>query len=116
MYQFSYAEIVEESFATSRDREREALDRSIEAMKRAEAAGPKSREAVEAVYLVRSLWTILVEDLANPENTLPEDLRASLISIGLWVMREAEAIRLGRVTSFASLIEITTSIREGLEA
>lgn len=116
MYQFSYAEIVEESSATSRNREREALVRCVEVMKKAEEAGPKSREAVEAVYLVRSLWTLLVEDLANPENALPEDLRASLISIGLWVMREAEAIRLGRVASFASLIEVTDQIREGLEA
>lgn len=116
MYQFSYAEIAEDSFATSREREREAFDRSIEAMTRAEAAGPRSREAIEAIYLTRSLWAILVEDLAQPENQLPEDLRATLISIGLWIMREAEAIRLGRVTSFRGLIDVTVSIRDGLEA
>ncbi len=116
MYQFSYAEIAEDSFSTSRDREREALDRSIEAMQKAEEAGPRSREAVEAIYLTRSLWTILVEDLAEPENGLPEDLRASLISVGLWIMREAEAIRLGKVTSFKAMIDVTRSIREGLEA
>lgn len=116
MYQFSYAEIAQDSFSTAREREREALGRSIEAMQRAEAAGPRSREAVEAVFLTRSLWAILVEDLAEPENQLPEDLRASLISIGLWIMREAEAIRLGKVKSFKGLIEVTTSIREGFDA
>ena len=87
--------------------------RRLPAHERAERAGPQSREAVEAIYLTRSLWSILVEDLANPENQLPEDLRASLISIGLWIMREAEAIRLGRQTSFAALIEITLIVVGG---
>lgn len=114
MYQFSYAEVSSESSATARDREREALDNTIDALKRAEAAGPKSREATEAIYLTRSLWSVLVEDLADPENALPEELRAALISIGLWIMREAEAIRLGRTKSFAAMIEITTMIRDGL--
>ncbi len=55
MYQFSYAEVSSESSATARDREREALDRTVDALKRAQAAGPKSREAIEAIYLTRSL-------------------------------------------------------------
>ena len=36
------------------------------------------------------------------------------VSIGLWIMREAEAIRLGRSNNFAGIIEITTLIRDGL--
>lgn len=115
MYQFSYAEIAQESFASARHRERDAFDRSLESLQKAEVAGPQTREAVEAIHLTRSLWSILVEDLASPENQLPEDLRGSLISIGLWVMRETDAIRLGRQKSFAALIDITTSIRDGLE-
>ena len=54
----------------------------------------RSREAIEAVLFVRRLWGILIEDLARPENDLPQTLRADLISIGLWIMREAEQIRL----------------------
>ena len=114
MYQFSYAEVTQDSSATARDREREALDRMLDALRRAEAAGTRSREAVEAIYLTRNLWALLVEDLANPENALPEELRAGLISIGLWIMREAEALRLGQRDSFAAMIEITTMIRDGL--
>jgi len=114
MYQFSYAEVAQESSATAREREREALDRTIEALQRGEAAGPRSREAIEAIYVTRNLWAVLVEDLASPENALPEELRAALISIGLWIMREAENIRLGRSDSFATMIEITTMIRDGL--
>ncbi|MET0257298.1 MAG: flagellar biosynthesis regulator FlaF [Methylobacterium sp.] len=116
MYQFSYAEVAQESSSTAREREREAFDNMIASLERAETAGPRSREAIEAIYVTRNLWSILVEDLASPENALPEELRASLISIGLWVMREAESIRLGRVESFQPMIEITQMIRDGLES
>ncbi|MBC8128973.1 MAG: flagellar biosynthesis regulator FlaF [Rhizobiaceae bacterium] len=115
MYQFSYAEVRQESGASSRERERQALDHTLDALIRAERCGPRSQQAIEAVYVTRSLWAILVEDLANPENALPEDLRAGLISIGLWVMREAEAIRVGKVHSFQGIIDVTTMIRDGLE-
>ncbi|GGE19794.1 flagellar biosynthesis regulatory protein FlaF [Aureimonas endophytica] len=115
MYQFSYSEIRQDSGADARERERQALDRAIELMERAETAGVHSAESVEAIYATRTLWSILVEDLASPDNSLSEELRASLISIGLWVMREAESIRLGKSTSFRGIIDVTTLIREGLE-
>jgi flagellar biosynthesis activator protein FlaF len=115
MYQFSYSEISQESGASSREREREALDRAIELMERAETAGVHSAETVEAIYATRMLWSLLVEDLASADNALPESLRASLISVGLWVMREAESIRLGRSTSFEGIIDVTRMIREGLD-
>jgi flagellar biosynthesis activator protein FlaF len=115
MYQFSYADIVEESSVTGRAREREAILKTIEMMTAGEKNGPQSREAIEALLYVQRLWGILIEDLAKPENALPSKLRADLISIGLWVFREVEAIRLGNVKSFKSLIEISRTIAEGLK-
>ena len=115
MYQFSYAEVRQESGATARERERQALDHTLDMLIRAERHGPRSHDAVEAIFVTRSLWSMLVEDLASPENALPEQLRAGLISIGLWVMREAEAIRLGKAHSFQGIIDVTTMIRDGLE-
>ncbi|WP_206455296.1 flagellar biosynthesis regulator FlaF [Aurantimonas marina] len=114
MYQFSYAEVAQDVEVDARDRERQALDHSIALLKSAEASGPRSRDAIEAIYTTRSLWAILVEDLASAENGLPEALRAELISIGLWIMREAEDIRIGKSQNFKGIIEITTLIRNGL--
>lgn len=114
MYQFSYAEVIEESGAECRSMERSAIERSIELLKAAEQAGPGTREAVEAVNFVRRLWGVLIEDLAKPENELPQQLRADLISIGLWIRREAEDIRLEKSDNFKGLIEITATISEGL--
>jgi flagellar protein FlaF len=115
MYQFSYAEVLDETPKGARERERQAIDRSIELLREAEKHGVQSREAIEAILFVRRLWGYLIEDLARPENDLPQKLRADLISIGLWIMREAEQIRLEASSNFKGLIEVSTAIRDGLE-
>lgn len=115
MYQFSYAEIVEDAASDARGRERRAVERGVELLRRAQAQGANSRDAVEALHYVRSLWSVLIEDLAQPENDLPEALRADLISIGIWVLREAEQIRFARTDDFTNLIEINAMISEGLK-
>ena len=114
MYQFSYAEVLDETPQGARQRERQAIDRSIELLRAAEKAGVQSREAVEALLFARKLWSILIEDLAKQENDLPQQLRADLISIGLWVMHEAEQIRLEKSDNFKGIIEVSQTIRDGL--
>jgi flagellar protein FlaF len=114
MYQFSYAEVLDETPKSARERERQAIDHSIELLTAAEASGVQSREAVEAILFVRRLWGYFLEDLAKPENDLPQSLRAELISIGLWMLREAEQIRLEKSANFKGLIEVSAAIRDGL--
>jgi flagellar protein FlaF len=115
MYQFSYAEIVDDACNDSRGRERRAVERGIELLRKAQASGVASRDTVEALHYIRSLWSILMEDLAHKDNDLPDRLRADLISIGIWVLREAEQIRLNRSDDFENLIEINSMICEGLK-
>ena len=43
------------------------------------------------------------------------DLRANLISIGLWLLRETEDIRQGRTNNFEGLIEVSQIIRDGIQ-
>jgi flagellar protein FlaF len=109
-----YAEIEEDSPTDARDRERQLLDRSIELMRLAAEKGPNSFEAVEAVHFAIRLWSMLLEDLASEENALPKELRASLISIGIWILREADAIRKGESENFAGILDITKIIRDGM--
>ncbi len=115
MYQFSYAEVLDETPRGARERERQAIERSIELLEAADKAGVRSREAIEALLFVRRLWGVLIEDLADTENDLPQALRADLISIGLWVMREAEQIRLEKSDNFKGIIEVSATIRDGLK-
>jgi flagellar biosynthesis activator protein FlaF len=115
MYRFSYAEVLEDTPQTARQRERIALEHSIELLQAAAQKGPSSREAIDAIYYLRRLWAVFIEDLAKPENELPKGLRADLISVGLWLMREAEEIRQGRSTNFQGLIDVTRLVAEGLK-
>lgn len=114
MYKFYYGEVLDEAPKQARDNERGALERSIELLTIADQKGPRSIEAVEALHFVRRLWGIFIEDLARADNGLPQKLRADLVSVGLWVMREAEEIRQGRSKDFKGLIDVSRTISEGL--
>ncbi|MCY0149939.1 flagellar biosynthesis regulator FlaF [Hoeflea sp. G2-23] len=115
MYQFSYADVQEDGVAEAREREREAINHSISLMKVAKANGIESRDAIDAVYFVSRLWVRFVEDLASPDNQLEQELRANLISIGIWVIKESERIRLRQSDNFQGIIDISIIIRDGLK-
>jgi len=115
MYQFSYAEVQTDSVADARDREKQLLSRSIDMLTAARDSGAKSVQAVEALHFLNRIWTSLIEDLGSAENELPGELRANLISIGLWLLREAEEIRQGRSENFDGLIEVSQIIRDGIQ-
>ena len=115
MYQFSYADIQTDSVADAKDRERQLLTRSIDMLSAAAAVGIESMEAVEALHFTNRIWTTFVEDLGSSDNALPKELRANLISIGLWLLRETEDIRQGRTNNFEGLIEVSQIIRDGIQ-
>ena len=114
MYHSIYREMADETTAQIRADERRAFVRSIELLKLARSKGRGSRESVEALFFLHRLWTLLLEDLAGDGNGLPDSLKASVISIGIWVLRRAEDIRQGKVDDFSGLIEVSESIHNGL--
>jgi len=111
---YAYAETLEDALDTARARERAAIERAIELLRQADQAGPGSRELADALVYVHRLWSILIEDLANSENRLPQKLRADLISVGLWSLRELDDISNGRSQDLSQLVEVLTLIGEGL--
>lgn len=115
MIQVSYAEIESDSLMGAREREKQVLDQSVTLMDQAIADGPNSIAAIEAMHFTVRVWTHLMQDLAGPDNEFPDDLRASLISIGIWILKEAEAIRQGEGGSIDQIRDITAIIREGLQ-
>lgn len=115
MYQFSYADIQEDGVAEAREREREAITHSMKLLRLAGQKGGDSREAIDAIYYTSRLWVRFVEDLSSPENLLDQELRANLISIGIWILKELERIRQRESDNFQGIIEISSIIREGLK-
>lgn len=114
MYKFSYEEVLSESGSRQRENERLAIAQSVALLKSAEQAGPQSREAVDAIIFLNRLWSFFLEDLSKAENGLPDDVRAKLISIGIWMLKEAQAISNGKSKNFAALIDVSNVIAEGL--
>lgn len=115
MYQFSYADIQTDSIADAKDRERQLLTRSIDLLLTARDSGVRSMQSVEAIHFLNRVWTSFIDDLGSSENQLPQELRANLISIGLWLLREAEAVRQGESDNFDGLIEVSQIIRDGIQ-
>ena len=114
MFEFAYNDIIDESPKAMRAQEKMALDRVILLLREAQAAGPGAMSKVNALYQLRRLWSVFLEDLSNPDNALPERLRAGIISIGIWVNREIDRLMTGASSDLSPLIEINEIIRDGL--
>src|SRR5690606_23649787 len=108
MYRHSYAEILDEAPSEARMRERMASAQATDIVQAAEAKGAGSRAAVEAIFFLSSLCSLLLEALASDENGLARELRASVISVCLWVLPEAQRLRQEMKGSFGAIIEVDT--------
>ena len=115
MYEFSYNEVVDDSRQVLRAREHSAMDRVIVMLRVARDKGENSREAIEAIFYLRRLWAIYLDDLRNPDNELPEQLRAGIVSIGIWMNKEIDRFRTGQTRDLTPIIEINEIIRDGLK-
>ncbi|MEM8551442.1 MAG: flagellar biosynthesis regulator FlaF [Pseudomonadota bacterium] len=102
--------------AFAREQEAEAFDVGIQLMEEARRAPPKSAKVVEAARHMQQLWSYLIKDLSHPTNELSTDLKANLISIGLWVMKETDKILAGTSDNWAGLIDINRTVRKGLSS
>ncbi|WP_337266112.1 flagellar biosynthesis regulator FlaF [Oryzifoliimicrobium ureilyticus] len=115
MYQFSYAEVLDDSVTDAKERERQVLDRSIALLSIARDKEKYSREAIDALFYTRRVWVSFIEDLKHPDNQLDVEIRANLISIAIWILKECDRIRRRQSTNYQGIIDVTTIIRDGLK-
>ncbi|MDM7947701.1 MAG: flagellar biosynthesis regulator FlaF [Oceanibaculum nanhaiense] len=71
------------------------------------------QQQVEALLWNKKVWDNLIIELKAEDNQLPADLRASMVKVGVWVLRETYRVMDGD-SDIKSLIEINTIIMEGL--
>ena len=114
MYQARYDDIMSDGADSARETERSLFEQSILMLEEARDEGRYSFKGIEAVQFTSRLWMLVLEDLGSPANGLPAELRASLISIGIFILKELEAIRQEQSSDYDSIIEITRTIRDGL--
>lgn len=68
---------------------------------------------IDALDWNRRLWSTLATDCSNPDNQMDKNLRASIISISLFVGRHSSAVMRGE-DDFEALIDINRMIMQGL--
>lgn len=115
MFNHSYAETMDDICADERLNELEAMNIVLRKLETAREKGPKSREGIEALFYNRRLWGYFLENLIDDDNALSESLRAQLISIGIWMIKETERLRQADGGGFDALIQINTIIRDSLD-
>ena len=114
MSRASYAETLEDDPGIARHEERTALLRLMGLLDEARLKGGRGREMIDALAAVNAVWSLLLEDLVRAENDLPIELRARLISIGIFLLKEVEALRSGNSNDCGPLRDIIATIAEGL--
>lgn len=68
---------------------------------------------IKALDWNRRLWSALASDCANDGNALAPQLRASIISLSIWVARHSSAV-MRREEEFQPLIDVNRMIMQGL--
>ncbi|MEN9932554.1 MAG: hypothetical protein RIS17_1127 [Pseudomonadota bacterium] len=70
---------------------------------------------IDVLHHNREMWQTFAALCATPGNGLPDDLRAGIMSLALWVDRHSSAVATGRETLDA-LIDVNRMVGEGLGA
>lgn len=77
-------------------------------------AGHSGLTLAPVLFRNREVWNAFSDACATRGNRLPDALRASIISIGLWVERHSSAVMAGR-DDIEALIAVNREIIEGLQ-
>ena len=98
---------------TPRAQEYRLMSQITGEMIQARDAGCKGAALMPALHRNREVWSIFSAACGAPGNGLPPALRASIISLSLWVERFTSEVVTGR-DSIDELITVNRSIIEGL--
>ena len=71
------------------------------------------RGRIDALDWNRRVWSVLGTACSDPANALPDQLRASIISLSIWVGKHTSAV-IRRKEEIEPLIEINRMIMQGL--
>lgn len=73
----------------------------------------RTTEGITAIHRNIEVWNTFLTDLVSPENQLPRELRARLISLAIWVRKHSRKVINGEA-AIDPLITVNRSIMDGL--
>nr|WP_256365696.1 flagellar biosynthesis regulator FlaF [Thioclava sp. JE_KL1] len=98
---------------TPRGLEFELFARITRRLKQVSSQGAPFAALAEAIFENRRLWTALAADVADPENGLPQDLRARIFFLHEFTQAHSRLV-LSQDRSVDALIDVNTAIMRGL--
>ena len=106
--------------ATPRDVEHRLLAQVTAALIEAKAKTDQAQnspkimaEVMDALNWNNQVWDTFVEDVGTEGNLLPRELRAAIVSLGIWVTRETGLVASGE-GDIDALISVNKAIMRGL--
>jgi flagellar protein FlaF len=77
-------------------------------------AGQNGSPLVEAIDWNKRLWRTLAADCMDERNQLPQDVRAKIVSLSLWIAKYSRQVTRNGA-SLDPLIEVNRTIMQGLK-
>lgn len=100
--------------ANPRDTEYRAFSEATRRLMAAKEEGRADlKQLIEAIHLNRTLWGALASDCADPENQLPSETRALIVSLARWVSVYSSQVMQTK-ESVEPLIDVNRIIMDGL--
>ncbi|MGI4954057.1 MAG: flagellar biosynthesis regulator FlaF [Janthinobacterium lividum] len=97
-----------------RDLEIRAISFVTRQLTDANAAGADSMSRIRALNNNMRMWSLLVQDLSNPDNGLPEAIKGRYISLGLFA-RRFSLKALTDASDLGVLIRLNSDVLEALD-
>lgn len=114
-FRSKYEDIIADAPSEAKAKEREILQKSADLLRAASEPDGDPLLAIEALHFTSRIWTVFLSDLAKPDNQLPVQTRASLISIGIAILKEVDLNRSEGSRKFNDIVELTEIIMDGLK-
>lgn len=114
MFNTAFDETLEDDQTQARARERDLLDEATNAIKTSADMPDDLGLRITAVQYNMRVWSFFLQDLASDENEMPNEVKASFISIGIFVLKHLQRMRIDRSLGFDPVIEINQTIANGL--
>jgi len=99
--------------ATPRSTEYRLMSQVTGELVQAKEQGLLGGELMRALHHNREVWSMFRVLCSSPANRLPAELRASIVSLALWVERYTSTV-IRRHDSIDGLITVNRAIMEGL--
>jgi len=114
MFNTAFSETIEDDQSEARALERELLERAMHSIKQADEEPGNFVMRISAIQFNIKVWSFFLQDLSSEDNELPDDLKATLISIGIFVLKHLQKMRTETELSFGPVLSINETIMKGL--